>query len=240
MKFIVYKTIVEASKKAAEIILKTIKVKHGQCNLGLATGSSPVLTYQYLVDDYRKNSTSWADVRTFNLDEYAGLDSSNHASYHYFMNQHLFSKLDINLQHTYFPSADDNYDEKIAKIGGIDLQLLGVGVNGHIGFNEPGSSFNSLTRVVDLTPSTIAVNAAKFFNNQIDRVPKRAYSMGIKSIMAAKKIVLLAFGKTKTAAIQKLKFCQSYNSDFPVSALSLHSDVTVILDQEANGNGNDL
>lgn len=233
MEFKKFDNEIDASKFAADIVLDLIK-NNNKAKLGLATGSTPITLYDILCSDYIKNKTNWSEVKTFNLDEYYGLSIESKASYHYFMNHHLFSKININKSNTYFPSENNNYDNLIKQNGSIDLQILGIGTNGHIGFNEPGSDINSLTRLVDLTKSTIEVNAKKFFNNDISAVPKKAISMGLKSIMQAKKIVLLAFGSSKYDAISKLKKSTKFDPNFPASVLFDHPDVTIIIDKEAD------
>ena len=172
-------------------------------------------------------------MTTFNLDEYLNLPIDHEQTYRVFMNQQLFNHLNIPLEQTHFPQLEQNYDQFIESHGGIDIQILGIGTNGHIGFNEPGSAFNSLTRVVDLTSETISVNAKKFFAGNEDLVPKQAISMGIGSILKAQKIILLAFGPTKKEAMRTLKQVQDFDPDFPASALIKHPDVTIIMDQEA-------
>lgn len=232
MKFIKFKNEKDASLFVANELIASIKT-NPSIKLGLATGSTPIPLYQDIANDYAKNKTDWSHVSIFNLDEYIGLSENHEQSYKVFMYNHLFSKLNVNLKNTHFPEHGINYDELIKKNGGIDIQILGIGTNGHIGFNEPGSTLDSLTRVVDLTPETIQVNANKFFNGDITNVPKTALSMGIASILKAKKIYLLAFGKSKQYAISELKKAKAFNINFPASALALHPDVTIIYDEEA-------
>lgn len=228
-----FKTEDEASKYVAKELIKEINKKQ-TINLGLATGSTPIKVYQELINDYLENKTDWTKIKTFNLDEYLGLESTHPQSYKVFMNDYLFSKINIKKENTHFPELNKNYDHLIDSLGGIDIQILGIGTNGHIGFNEPGSELESLTRIVDLTQETINVNANKFFNGDTKEVPKQAISMGIKSILKAKKIFLLAFGKSKQEAIKTLKNSKEFNIDFPASALALHNDVTIIFDEEAD------
>lgn len=228
-----FKTEDEASKYVAKELIKEINKKQ-TINLGLATGSTPIKVYQELINDYLENKTDWNKIKTFNLDEYLGLESTHPQSYKVFMNDYLFSKINIKKENTHFPELNKNYDHLIDSLGGIDIQILGIGTNGHIGFNEPGSELESLTRIVDLTQETINVNANKFFNGDTKEVPKQAISMGIKSILKAKKIFLLAFGKSKQEAIKTLKNSKEFNIDFPASALALHNDVTIIFDEEAD------
>ena len=212
-------------------MLKEIK-KGNKINLGLATGSTPILLYKALINDFEESGTSWANVSTYNLDEYLDLPEGHEQTYKEFMNNQLFSKVKINLKNTHFPAVDNNYDALIDENGGIDIQILGIGTNGHIGFNEPGSPIKSITRVVDLTEETIQVNAKKFFNGDISQVPKKAISMGLKSILSAKKIYLLAFGISKKEAMEKLFDAKRFNPDFPAGALLKHKNVIVVLDDE--------
>lgn len=170
---------------------------------------------------------------SFNLDEYVGIANDSEDSYHKFMADHLFNKVDIKLVNTYFPGSEGGFDELIAQKGGIDLQILGIGTNGHVGFNEPGSAQDSLTRVVDLTPGTIQVNADKFFNGDTTSVPKTAYSMGLKSIMNAKEIILLAYGPSKKEALAGLKAATKFDINNPSSVLVDHANVTVVFDEAA-------
>lgn len=233
MQFINFKTAQAASEYVAKQMVQLVKT-NPNASFGLATGSTPILLYEALAKDYQANQTNWSQIKTFNLDEYLNLPLDHPQTYHVFMNQHLFSKININLDQTYFPQLDQNYDYLIDSLGGIDLQILGIGTNGHIGFNEPGSALDSLTRVVDLTQETINVNANKFFDGNTDLVPKQAISMGISSILKAKKIILLAFGQSKKAVVKTLKSITKFDINFPASALILHPDVTIISDDEAN------
>ena len=187
---------------------------------------------------YKKGDLDFSKIHTVNLDEYKGIDAENKQSYHYFMNQHLFSRVNIELQNTFVPDGmNENQDEEcqryeklIAGLGGVDLQLLGLGHNGHIGFNEPGTPFDSQTHVVDLTDSTIEANS-RFFASR-GQVPTKAISMGIASIMAAKKIILFAYGDKKADAIFKM-LKGPVTEEVPASVLQHHPDVTLILDQAA-------
>ena len=232
MQFKTFPTSQMASDYVAQMIIRAIKNKP-TIKLGLATGSTPIELYQFLVIDYQTKQTNWKQVTTFNLDEYLNLPIDHEQTYRVFMNEQLFNHLNIPLEQTHFPQLEQNYDQLIESHGGIDIQILGIGTNGHIGFNEPGSAFNSLTRVVDLTSETISVNAKKFFAGNEDLVPKQAISMGIGSILKAQKIILLAFGSTKKEAMRTLKQVQDFDPDFPASALIKHPDVTIIMDQEA-------
>ena len=222
----------EMSEVAAAIFAKQLQVKPDSV-LGLATGGSPVGMYEELVKRQQAGEISFKDVKTFNLDEYVGLEQSNPASYWTFMHDVLFDHVDIKAANIHLPNgmaADlavecQQYDETIEAAGGIDLQLLGIGVNGHIGFNEPGTPFHSLTNIVELTESTRTENAI-YFDNPAD-VPTHAITMGIQSIMNAKAIVLIAFGEKKLEAMDKLR-SGIVTEDFPASQLLNHPDVTVI------------
>ncbi|WP_338969528.1 glucosamine-6-phosphate deaminase [Spiroplasma endosymbiont of Labia minor] len=235
MKIIKVKTIEELGVTVGNLFIAKIKSKPNAV-LGLATGSSPLSTYKYIVNDYKTNNTDWSKVVTFNLDEYKGLDGTHKKSYKYFMNNELFDYINIDKNNTHIPDGKntDNpakYDEKIASYGGIDLQLLGIGINGHVGFNEPGTSFESLTSIVDLTQSTIDANA-RFFASK-GEVPKQAISMGLKSIMNAKEIILIASGENKQDAIFHL--VEGKVSDqWPCSILQNHPNVTVVIDEAAS------
>ena len=198
--------------------------------LGLATGSSPIGIYDKLVDSYNKGLVSFKNTKTFNLDEYIGLDEDDKSSYRYYMNHYLFNKIDVDLQNTYLPSISNylNYDEMIEKSGGIDIMILGIGSNGHIGFNEPGTSFDSLTHITKLSESTRIDNSRLFEN--INDVPREAITMGIKSIMRSKKIILLVVGKNKRAILEKLK-SGMIDESIPASILNKHNNVDVYIDK---------
>lgn len=232
MKWIEVNSYDEMSKVAANIFTKQLQEKPVSI-LGLATGGSPVGMYEELVKLQHAGQVSFKDVITFNLDEYVGLDQSSPASYWTFMHEQLFNHVDIKEENIHLPNgkAEDlaaecaAYDARIKEAGGIDLQLLGIGVNGHIGFNEPGTPFESLTNIVELTESTRTENAI-YFDDPKD-VPTHAITMGIQSIMNAKEIVLIAFGEKKLEAIERLKN-GIVNEDFPASQLLNHPNVTVI------------
>ncbi len=232
MKFITVKTYEELSNKAADIIAAQIIVKP-YCVLGLATGSSPVGTYKRLIEDNKAGKIDFSTVVSVNLDEYVGLDGSNDQSYRYFMNTNLFDHVNIDKSKTFVPNgcAEDLeaegefYDTQIKALGGIDLQLLGIGLDGHIGFNEPDDVFTAATHEVKLDESTIKANA-RFFNNE-DEVPKTAITMGMMSIMQAKKILLVANGAAKKDIVEKA-FFGPVDPKVPASILQLHPDVTVI------------
>ncbi len=237
MKIIKAKDYEDMSRKAANIISAQVIMKP-DCVLGLATGSSPVGTYEKLVEWYRKGDLDFGDVTTVNLDEYRGLPRENDQSYYYFMHNHLFDYVNINPERTFFPDGmnDDpekecaRYEEVICATGGVDLQLLGLGHNGHIGFNEPGEFFEKGTHCVDLQPSTIEAN--KRFFASADDVPKQAYSMGIQTIMMAKKILVVVSGADKAEAV-KNAFFGPVTPKVPGSILQMHPNVVVVADEAA-------
>ena len=244
MKVIVVKNYDELSELGASIIAKLIKEKPN-CTLGLATGSSPVGTYQNLIKAYQNGEISFKDVHSYNLDEYCGIDRNHPQSYYYFMHDNLFSKVNIDVNKTFVPDgtiadADEacaKYEEIIAATGGVDLQLLGLGHNGHIGFNEPADVFPKRTHCVDLTESTIQANA-RFFASK-EEVPTQAYTMGIQTIMDAKKILVVVSGADK-AAIVKKAFFGEVTPLVPASVLQLHQDVTIVGDAAAFAEIKDL
>ena len=232
MKYIVVNTYDELSNKAADLIAAQILVKP-HCVLGLATGSSPVGTYKRLIADNEAGKIDFSTVTSVNLDEYVGLDGSNDQSYRYFMNDNLFNHVNIDKAKTFVPNgcaADlaaegEAYDAMIKELGGIDLQLLGIGLDGHIGFNEPDAYFTGPTHEVKLDESTIEANA-RFFASK-DEVPTTAITMGMLSIMQAKKVLLVANGAAKKAIVEKA-FFGPIDPQVPASILQLHPDVTVI------------
>ena len=227
----------DMSRKAANIISAQIIMKPN-CVLGLATGSTPIGTYRQLVEWYKKGDLDFSKVTSVNLDEYKGLSGDNDQSYRYFMNTNLFDHVNIDKSKTFVPNgleedsekACAEYNEIIKRVGGIDMQLLGIGGNGHIGFNEPGEAFEQETHCIDLTESTIQANA-RFFES-MDDVPKQAYTMGIKNIMSAKKILLIATGENKAEALYQSLYGK-ITPNVPASILQLHNDVTVVSDEAA-------
>lgn len=237
MRIIKAKDYDSASKACANLIFAQVVTKP-DCVLGLATGSTPIGAYECLVRYYENGDLDFSKVNTVNLDEYKGLSPENDQSYRYFMNDHLFSHVNIDKAHTNVPNglepdadkACADYEAIIKKLGGIDLQLLGLGPNGHIGFNEPCDEFVKLTHCVDLTESTIQANS-RFFASKAD-VPTQAYTMGIQTIMNAKKIVLIATGKNKAETVKKA-FFGPITPEVPASILQLHPDCTVVLDADA-------
>ena len=208
MKFITVDTYEKLSRQAANIISAQVILKPDSV-LGLATGSSPLGTYKQLIEWYEKGDIDFSKVTSVNLDEYVGLNSNNDQSYRYFMNKNFFEHINIDINNTFVPNGcavdlageGRRYDEHIAELGGIDLQLLGIGLDGHIGFNEPDKYFVKSTHVVDLHESTIKANS-RFFTSE-DEVPKKAITMGMVSIMQAKKILLIASGKGKRDILEK-------------------------------------
>ena len=227
----------DMSRKATNIISAQVILKP-DCVLGLATGSSPVGTYQQLIEWYKKGDLDFSRVTSSNLDEYRGLPGDNDQSYRYFMNHNLFDHVNIRKECTYVPDglepdpqkACAAYEEIIRKSGGVDLQLLGLGHNGHIGFNEPADSFPKETHCVDLTESTIEAN--KRFFASIDDVPRQAYTMGIGTIMSAKKILIIVSGADKAEILNKV-INGPITPQVPASILQLHPDVTVVADEAA-------
>ncbi len=227
----------EMSKIAGEMILRQIEKKRNSV-LGLATGSTPIGTYQHLIQAYRERRVSFAEVTTFNLDEYVGLDEKHPNSYHYFMRTELLDHIDIPDGLSHLPTVEsidlqsecEHYESLIVNVKGIDLQLLGIGVNGHIGFNEPGTSFSSRTHVVELTETTRRANV-RFFNS-IDEVPTHAVSMGIDTIMRSREIILLISGESKAEVLDRL-LREDVTEEIPASILKRHNNVTLIADQAA-------
>lgn len=227
----------DLSRKAANIIAAQVILKP-DCVLGLATGSSPLGTYKQLIDGYEKGDLDFSKVKSVNLDEYKGLTRDNDQSYYYFMYNNLFKHINIDMNNTNVPDGTEPDSEKacsdynaiIDSMGGVDIQLLGIGHNGHIGFNEPADEFPKLTHCVDLQESTIEAN--KRFFASIDDVPRQAYTMGIQTIMRAKKILLIASGTDKAEIMKKALF-GPITPHVPASILQLHNDVTIVADEAA-------
>ena len=232
MNFIKVDTYEELSARAAAIICGQVAMKPN-CVLGLATGSSPLGTYAKMAEKNKAGEIDFANVKSINLDEYVGLDGEHDQSYRYFMNNNLFKNINIDINNTYVPNgcaADIEaeckaYDDLIKSVGGIDLQLLGIGYDGHIGFNEPDSYFEKATHKVSLDSSTIEANS-RFFASR-DDVPKTAVTMGMGGIMSAKKVLLIANGKGKKDIVEK-SFFGPITPAVPASILQLHPDLTVI------------
>jgi glucosamine-6-phosphate deaminase len=237
MKILVCKNYEEMSKRAAQIISSQVILKSDSI-LGLATGSTPIGMYKNLVEMYNKGEIDFCDVKTFNLDEYYQLPRDNDQSYYYFMHKNLFDHINIKEENINIPNGMNkdievecrNYDESIKSIGGVDIQVLGIGHNAHIGFNEPADVFENGTHLVDLKESTIEANA-RFFDS-IEDVPKKAVTMGIGSIFKAKKIMLLASGEGKAKAIYDTVYGE-VTPNVPSSILQFHEDVILIIDEAA-------
>ena len=227
----------DMSRKAANIISAQVIMKP-DCVLGLATGSTPVGTYRQLIEWYEKGDLDFSRVSTVNLDEYRGLTHTDPQSYYYFMQENLFDHVNIDKAATHVPDGTNpdaadacaKHEQIIKSLGGIDLQLLGLGNNGHIGFNEPGAAFEKETHLVDLAESTIRANA-RFFAS-IDEVPKQAYTMGIRTIMQAKKILVVVSGEGKADIVSRA-FFGPVTPEVPASILQMHPDVTVVCDEAA-------
>jgi glucosamine-6-phosphate deaminase len=237
MKIIVVDNYNEMSKKAANIIASQI-ILNPNSVLGFATGDTPLGTYKDLISIYDEGDIDFRDIKTFNLDEYYPLSKENPQSYNYYMEENFFKYVNVKTENIHIPNGmcdsikDEcaNYEDAIKQAGGIDLQLLGIGKNGHIGFNEPDLKFEATTHLVHLDEDTIKANS-RFFDS-IEEVPTRAISMGIKTIMGVKKIVLLASGTEKSEAIYNT-LNGPITPEVPASVLQLHPDVTVIIDKDA-------
>lgn len=237
MNFIIADTYEDMSRKAADVISGLV-AKDPACTLGLATGTTPIGLYSCLIDDYKNGAISFANVTSFNLDEYRGLDPKHDQSYRYFMQHYLFDHVDIRPESTHVPEGSNpdagkacqEYEDAIRANGGVDLQLLGLGHNGHIGFNEPCDEFPVETHVVELTESTIQANSRLF--DSIDEVPREAYTMGIGTIMKAKSVLVVANGAGKAQIVHDA-FFGPVTPQVPASVLQLHPNVTVIVDAEA-------
>ena len=228
----------DMSRKAANIISAQVIMKPN-CVLGLATGGTPVGTYKQLVEWYNKGDLDFSEVTTVNLDEYRGLPREHPESYWSFMHKNLFDLVNIRPEAIHLPDGTNmdsaaecaHYDEIIRQLGGVDLQLLGIGHDGHIGFNEPGAAFELGTHCVSLTEETIEANK-RFFDGDVNQVPKQAYTMGIKTIMQARKVLMVASGADK-AAIVKKAFFGPVTPEVPASILQMHPDFILVLDEAA-------
>lgn len=236
MKVIIAKDYEEMSKKAFEVMREVVK-GNPRAVLGLATGSTPIGLYKNMIEDHKQNGTSYREIRTVNLDGYAGLDYSSDQSYVYFMRSNLFDYIDIDLKNTNIENgkaADrqaecDRYNRLLEDMQ-QDIQVLGIGSNGHIAFNEPGTPFGSVTHIVDLAESTIKDNSRMF--KSIDEVPRQAFTMGLKNIMNSKKILILANGANKAKAVYGLVKGEVTEA-VPASVLQLHPDCTLVCDEAA-------
>lgn len=237
MKILKTKNYDELSRVGANIISSQI-ILNSHSVLGLATGSSPEGLYKELIKKYKEGIIDFSNIKTFNLDEYKSLNSEHVQSYRYFMNTHLFNHINIDKNNTYIPNGlsineiDEclNYEKKISELGGIDLQLIGLGLNGHIGFNEPSSSFTKSTHCVKLSEITLKANS-RFFD-KLDDVPKYAYTMGIGTIMSAKAILLIVSGKEKADILYKSLF-GPITPNVPASILQFHKNLFVVADEDA-------
>ena len=236
MKIIIADNYEHMSRIAARLISKVI-IQKPDATLGLATGTSPIGTYKLLIENCDKGLISFEKVHTVNLDEYVGLDNDNKNSYHYFMNENLFKFVDLPKENIHIPDGlGKDLEGNCKKYDGIlkryprDLQLLGIGGNGHIGFNEPGTPFKSYTHIVDLTERTIKDNSRLF--NSFEEVPKKAITMGILEICRAKKVLLLASGAGKADAIYSFIHGEVTEA-CPASVLHLHNDITLVVDKKA-------
>ena len=237
MKFIVTEDYEAMSRTAARVISGYVS-SHPDCVLGLATGSTPIGLYRCLVEDYEAGALSFKDVTSFNLDEYRGLDPQHDQSYRYFMNKNLFSRVNINIENTHVPDGTnldakaccEAYNTLLQNIGTVDLQLLGIGPNGHIGFNEPDDHFENGTHCVDLTEATIQANK-RFFASEED-VPRKAYSMGTGNIMSAKTVLLVANGKNKAKALAAA-IKGPVTPQCPASILQFHPNAIIVADEDA-------
>ncbi len=238
MRVIIKDNPIEISYEAADMIINQVNKFHGSV-LGFATGASPVETYKRIIESYEKGEVSLKYITTFNLDEYVGLSRENVNSYFYFMKDNLFGKTDVDFNRVNFLSGEatdleaecERYYNRIRECGGIDIQLLGIGTNGHIGFNEPGDKFADGPFAVKLTQSTIDSNK-KYFEAVGDTMPEYALTMGIGDIMRARKIILIATGESKAKAVKELVEGQ-VSPSCPATILQMHADVTVFLDKAA-------
>jgi glucosamine-6-phosphate deaminase len=227
----------EMSEKAAAFILETLKTKPDAV-FGMATGGTAIGTYQYLVQNFKNSTVSYEKAHTVNLDEYIGIDPVHEQSYHTYMNRHLFQHIDLPANHRHIPNGKAKdaaaeclcYEETIEALGGVDLQLLGIGHNGHIGFNEPGTPFQSKTHVVELTELTRKANARYF--DRMEDVPTHAITMGIATILKSKRILLLVSGKGKAEILHKF-LTSDITEHIPATALKHHPNVTIIADEDA-------
>lgn len=236
MKTIILKNPLEVCNKAGELIIDVVKEKNDAL-LGLATGGTAEKVYSYLVDEYNKGNVDFSKCRSINLDEYVGIEPTHSQSYRRYMDERFFDHVNIDKDNTYVPLTNGDIKKELLKIKeiiegnrGSDIQLLGVGGNGHIAFNEPSDCLNASANVVDLNEDTIKANS-RFFNS-IDEVPKKALSLGIGDILKSKKIVLIAFGREKSNAIRELLTNDFITTKVPCTLLKAHNDVTVIIDEE--------
>ncbi len=237
MEVIVVKNYEEASDAAFKVMVEVVK-NNPSAVLGLATGSTPIGLYKRMIKDHKENGTSYANVKSFNLDEYYGLPRTHEQSYYRFMCENLFDFIDINKENVEVPQGNTDIQAECDRYNALlrsnvqDIQLLGIGGNGHIGFNEPGTDFDSLTHYVELDQRTREDNARLFFNNNIDEVPTHAVTMGIANIMNAKKVLVIACGKGKAEAVKKMVDLEP-STDCPASALQNHPNTILVIDEDA-------
>ncbi len=237
MNYNVYKTKKEASEAAYKLIKENLKENS---TLGLATGSTPTDLYKAMIEDYKTSNISYENITTFNLDEYVGISYDHPESYHKFMDTNLFNHINIKRENINIPDASaknlqkaiENYQKKLDN-NTINIQILGVGSNGHIGFNEPGTPFDSGVHIIDLEDETIEANS-RFFGGDINQVPKQAMTMGIKDIMRSELIILLAFGENKKDAIKKLMTNSEITTEIPCTILKNHQNVHIFVDEYAD------
>ena len=237
MKYLIFDTKKEASVESYKILKSLIDENS---TLGLATGSTPTDLYAEMIADYKAGNFSYKNIKSYNLDEYVGISYDHPESYHKFMDTNLFNHIDINKENTHVPDASaadlklaiKTYQEELNNAQ-IDVQILGIGGNGHIGFNEPGTPFDEGVHVVDLKEETIKANS-RFFDGDINLVPKQAMTIGIKDIMRAKNIILLAFGKEKREAIRSLVEGEEITENIPCTILKNHPSVYILVDKEAD------
>lgn len=236
MKIIKVRNYEQMSREACEVVHRVVK-NDPKAVLGLATGSTPLGLYAAMAEDHRKNGTSYANCRAVNLDEYVGLDAADEQSYAYFMRKNLFDHIDIKPENTHIPNGKAaDKDAECARYNALlsefrqDIQVLGIGSNGHIAFNEPATPTDSVTHIVDLAESTIKDNSRMF--DSIDDVPRQAFTMGISNIMNAKRILILASGESKAWAVKKLVL-GDITDDVPASILRCHADCLLICDEAA-------
>ncbi|NLI94837.1 MAG: glucosamine-6-phosphate deaminase [Erysipelotrichaceae bacterium] len=228
---IVISTKTKASNEAANLISDFV-ANNPSAVLGFATGSSPKGVYRRMIKRHTRDGITYADVKAFNLDEYLGV-FPREQSYRYYMSTRLYEHVDIKQENTFFPSESNlrEFDQMIDDAGGIDIQIIGVGTNGHIGFNEPGTSETSTTHITYLTAETMLSNS-RFFDN-LDNVPNKAITMGLATIMKAKKIIFLAFGENKAEAVKRLVEAKKFDINWPLTVLWNHPDITLYLDEGA-------
>lgn len=244
MRLIVVENYEAMSRKAANMVAAQILLKP-ESVLGLATGSTPLMTYQFLIKLYKDETINLEGIKTFNLDEYVGIPLQNENSYHYYMEDNFFRHVNIKPENIHIPDGNASdlekecslYEKKIKQCGGIDFQVLGIGNNGHIGFNEPDLKFEGVTHRIDLDDETIKANS-RFFESE-EQVPKMALTMGVRTIMNSRKVILLANGANKAETIYKAIYGK-IDPHLPASILQLHPDVTFILDREAASRLNEL